>query len=337
LLEVVRRLDRARFEPTLCALVPGGRLTEAFTRAGVTVHELGVGAGAAELNGLRILPLFARLRPDVVHARLILANLWARLGRLVGAQVICEERGLALERPGLMTTVNRLTRPLASVTVANSQAVAAVVRARDGIDGVRVVRGGVDLDRHRVRAAEEQPAFDLVAVTRLERYKGVFELIEAMSTVVSRRPGTKLALFGDGSQRRALEAELRRRELTSAVLFGGEDGDVPARLRDGRLFVLASHEEGLPNVVMEAMAAGLPVIATRVGGTPELVEDGVTGQLVPPRDPAALAAAILSYLDQPHRALAHGRAGRLKAERELDIAVTVERYQAMYLELAGRA
>jgi glycosyltransferase involved in cell wall biosynthesis len=335
LLELVRRLDRERFAPVVCTLISGGRLVQAFTELGVPVHELGVGPGVAELNGLRLAPLLARLRPHVVHSRLILSNLWARTARLGGAKVICEERGLAEERPPIFDLLNRLTGRFATVTLGNSQAVADRIRERDGIERVRVIRGGVDVARFCPRPDGQAATVDVVAVTRLERYKGVFELIEAMEEVVYQRPGTRLAMFGDGSARGDLEASIKRRGLEEAVELRGEATDVPGRLREGRVFVLASYEEGLPNAVMEAMSTGLPVVATRVGGTAELVVESETGALVPPRDPAGLARALLDYLNHPERAAAHGAKGRVRALAELDITLTVRAYEALYDELVG--
>jgi glycosyltransferase involved in cell wall biosynthesis len=162
----------------------------------------------------------------------------------------------------------------------------------------------------------------------------VFDLVDAMREVVARRPRTTLRIYGGGSQRAALAEQIAMYQLAGQVALCDEVEDVPLRLREGRVFVLASHEEGLPNAVMEAMATGLPVVATAVGGTPELVVDGVTGVLVPPHNSAALAAAILAYLDDAARITAHGRAARERAVTELDIRVTVARYEALYQELA---
>jgi glycosyltransferase involved in cell wall biosynthesis len=106
-------------------------------------------------------------------------------------------------------------------------------------------------------------------------------------------------------------------------------------LREGRVFVLSSHEEGLPNAVIEAMACALPVVATNVGGSPELVVDNQTGMLVPPRDPPAMAAAILHYLDAPEMIEAHGVAGRLRAQTCFDIRATARAYEQLYFELVS--
>lgn len=327
LFELVRRLDRTQFEPTVCTLISGGRMIPQFEQLGVRVFELGVGAGLAELNGARIVPVLARVRPHVIHSRLILSNLWARTGWPI-ARVICEERGLAEDRPRFMTIANRASARLVARTIANSQAVAAKIRERDKISA-DVIYGGIDTARFSPATAA--PTTDLVTVTRLETYKGVFDLVEAMREVVARRASTTLKIYGGGSQRDALAAKIDEHGLQANIGLCGETDDVPSRLREGRVFVLASHEEGLPNAVMEAMAVGLPVVATGVGGTRELVVDGLTGALVPARDPKALAAALLAELEQPS---GRGAAGRARALDRFDIVRTVARYEALYRELA---
>lgn len=327
LFELVRRIDRTKFEPTVCTLISGGRMISQFEQIGVRVFELGVGAGLAEWNGARIVPVLARVRPHVIHSRLILSNLWARVGWPI-ARVICEERGLAEDRPQFMTIANRVSARLVARTVANSQAVAARIRERDKISA-DVIYGGIDTERFS--PATEAPTTDLVTVTRLETYKGVFDLVDAMQLVVARRASTTLKIYGGGSQRDALATKIDALGLKANVELCAENDDVPSRLREGRVFVLASHEEGLPNAVMEAMAVGLPVVATGVGGTRELVVDGVTGTLVPARDPKALAGALLAELEQPS---GRGAAGRARALERFDIHRTVARYEALYRELA---
>src|SRR5262249_47482426 len=157
----------------------------------------------AEARGLRLLAVLARCRPAIVHSRLILSNLWARCGALFGARVICEERGLADERPRLMTRLNRATQGLCAMNVANSRAVTSRMRTRDGIPErkLRIIHGGIDCARFRPASDSATPLYDLVTVTRLERYKGVFDLLDAMWRVRQRRPGTRLSIVGDGSQR----------------------------------------------------------------------------------------------------------------------------------------
>src|SRR5262249_40312554 len=115
LLEVLKRFDRSRIQPIICSLISGGALRRTYAELGAPIFELGVGPGIAEIRGARLVQLLARYRPAIVHSRLILSNLWARVGAVMGARVICEERGLAHKRPPFMTTLNRLTQPLCAM------------------------------------------------------------------------------------------------------------------------------------------------------------------------------------------------------------------------------
>lgn len=322
---------------TVCSLAAGGDLLPEFRKLGVSVHELGVAPRLAELRGALLVPLVLRLRPHLIHTRLILASLWGRLGRLTGAPVMRDELGLSLDRPRPVIWLDRATGMLCDLTVANSRAVAEHVRRRDGIppERIRVIYLGVDIARYGP-APDPRATYDLVTVARLERYKGVLDLPDAMARIVARRPGTTLAVVGEGSQRGALERALRDSGSKGAIRLLGQRRDVPELLRQARAFVLPSHEEGMSVAILEAMASGLPVVATDVGGNAEAVLAGRTGRLVPPREPAALADAALSYLEDPTMAAAHGSEARRIATERFDLRRTVREYEAVYDELAGR-
>jgi glycosyltransferase involved in cell wall biosynthesis len=336
LLELLQRFDRSRFRPVVCSLISGGRLRTRFNDLDIPVIELGVQPGLAEIKGARLLPLLLRLRPDIVHSRLILSNLWARMGQFAGARVICEERSLDLTRPALMTRLNRATHRLCTVAVANSQAVATAMLERDRIPPhkLRVIYGGVDTARFKP-AATAQGSVDFVSVARLERYKGVFDLVDAIAQLRAERPLATLALVGDGTQRELLESALIAKGLNAAVSLRGWQSEVTTELWRAHVFVNASHEEGWPNAILEAMACGLPVVATDVGGTAELVRDGETGLLVEPRQPAALARALQRYLDEPALVETHGRAARQRVLEHFPIEATVAAYERLYAELAS--
>jgi len=339
LLELIRRLDRSCVQAMICVVHSNGTLRSAYVALEVPIIELGAGPGLAQLRAATLLRALVRFRPHVVHGRMLLPNLWARLGALTGAKVVCEERGLALERPALFDLLNQVTLGLCHVVVANSQAVAEQVRVRDrvAVPKLRVIVGGVDVQRFRPDPhPAASPEFDLITVARLETYKGIYDLVAAMGLVTAQRPGTRLLVVGGGSQQAKVQEALRRENLAGAVELAGWRGRTEEDLRRGRLFVLASHEEGLPNAVLEAMACGLPVVATGVGGTVEVVSPGETGALVAPRAPELLADAILSYLDHPERMAAHGAAGRHRVIEHFDFSRTVFEYQRLYLELASR-
>jgi glycosyltransferase involved in cell wall biosynthesis len=187
-------------------------------------------------------------------------------------------------------------------------------------DKLHIVHCGVDPARYE--AAGERAGGHLLFVGRLAAVKGVPVLIEALAAVRPLRPGLRLTLIGDGPDRRMLEALAREAGIGDAVEFVGyrSQAEVAATLATVDALVLPSFAEGLPVVLMEAMAAGVPVIATRVAGVPELVREGVHGLLVPPGDTGALAQAVLDLTGDPAKARRMGEAGREVVRREFNSA-----------------
>jgi starch synthase (maltosyl-transferring) len=171
---------------------------------------------------------------------------------------------------------------------------------------------------------------------RLDPQKGLPDLLEAAERVIARRPGWHLAMAGDGPQRAWLLDQLELRPmLRDRVRWLGPREDLPGLLKSSDLLVLASLWEGMPNIVLEAMAARRPVVGTAVEGTEDLVVPGQTGWLVPPRDPAALSQALLEAADDPARCRRYGEAARLRVEREFAIESTVAAYERLWAGVLG--
>src|SRR5207247_3649750 len=158
----------------------------------------------------------------------------------------------------------------------------------------------------------------VIAVARLVPLKNLRLLIEAVAKVCVRLPDTHLLIVGDGPERAAVRARVAELGLTDSVTFAGSvpQGDLPLFYRAADVFALSSDFDNSPNVVLEAMASGLPVVATDVGGVRDFVAEGIGGAVVPPGNATALANALERYLAQPHRARAAGTAKRLKASAE---------------------
>ncbi len=200
---------------------------------------------------------------------------------------------------------------------------------------VSLVPNGIDVERFAMARPASlglpETAVTVGFVGRMDSEKGVLELGAAWPAIVERVPDAHLVIVGSGGE----EREVRRR-LGSArqVHFLGFRGDVPAVLRALDLLVVPSRSEAFGLAAVEAMAAGVPVVATRVGGLPEVIADGIEGILVPPADPDALAEAVVAMLRDPERMQRMGRAGRKRARREFDIARVVRSYEAVLHDLA---
>jgi glycosyltransferase involved in cell wall biosynthesis len=156
-------------------------------------------------------------------------------------------------------------------------------------------------------------------VGHLTGLKGHRYLLEAARQVLQAEPDVGIAIVGDGALRQELETQAARLGIAERIRFTGFRRDVPALIRGFEIFAFSSTHEGMPNSVLEAMALGKPVVATRAGGTAEVVQDGVTGLLVSPRDPAALTHALLYVLRHPEQGKMFGMAGRKRVEAHFTI------------------
>lgn len=207
---------------------------------------------------------------------------------------------------------------------------------------VEIVRNGIDVPLY-AQPPNERLRADLtggvnrpmvLTVARLDRQKGLPYLLDAIPHV----PHAIFVIAGDGPDRGGLEAQSRANGVLDRVRFIGRRDDVPALLASADLFVLPSLYEGLPLSIMEAMAAGTPVVATDIGGNNELVMSGKTGLLVPAANPVALAEAVRALLAEPARARSFAAAAREQAQRDFDFNHAVRRVSSVYDELlAGRA
>ncbi len=173
-------------------------------------------------------------------------------------------------------------------------------------------------------------------IGRLSPEKGADTLLRAVALIVNEEPNFKLQVAGDGACMPALLALSRELNLTEHVQFLGEVRDVPSLLARASMFVLPSLTEGISLTLLEAMARGLPVVATDVGGTPEVVEDGSSGLLVDAQSPAELAQAILRVYRHPHRARLMGLAAHHRITAHFDVRRMVSEYEGLYLECINR-
>lgn len=196
---------------------------------------------------------------------------------------------------------------------------------------LRRIPNAVDLSRFRTERRPRNGVVRVAYVGRLRHVKGVGVLVDAWHALAA-RGGARLVIAGDGDMREALVAQVERLSLRDSVELAGEISDVPALLRETDIYVQPSFQEGMPNSVLEAMAAGLPVVVTRVSGNEDLVTDGDNGLLVPPGSPADLAAALRRLIDDPGLARRMGERSRARAERFGIPSVTAELMRAYRLQ-----
>jgi glycosyltransferase involved in cell wall biosynthesis len=287
---------------------------------------------------LELVRLLRRERPDIVHASSSKAGVLARMAAaLTGVPIrIFTAHGWAFGARGGTTSrlyrwADRLMRPLTTVTicVAERELEAGVAARTCDAAATVVIPNAVDV-RGAPTVAGERETPRIVTVGRLKAPKDFQTLARALSLLP--QGSFEAEIVGDGPDRPELERRLRGLGLTESVRLAGSRDDVPALLAAADVFVLSSRSEGAPVSVLEAMAAGLPVVATRVGGVPELVEDGQTGFLVPPGDPAALTRVLAELLEDRALRRRLGDAGRQRARREFDL----DPFRRAHVELYSR-
>jgi glycosyltransferase involved in cell wall biosynthesis len=318
-----------------------GFLGEATRRAGARFIQLqhmqrAIDAGQDFLGFVELVRLFRRERPLIVHANSSKAGILGRLAA-VAARVpvrLFTVHGWAFKAHHGMAAraylwADRLMTPITTTTVcvAQSERKAGLKARTCRAARTVVIYNGVDLDRPRRRPGPPTRPATLLSIGRLREPKDFTTLVRAVA--LCERGSVRLLIAGDGPDRPQLVAEIARLELDGTVELLGTRGDVDQLLATADAFVLSSESEGFPMSVIEAMAAGLPVGASAVGGVPEAVQHGATGLLVPPHDPDALADAIRRIAHDPGLTQRLGDAGRVRAEREFSLA----RFHTAHLEL----
>ena len=322
----------------------GTWIEDALRSEGVPLHFLGKRRGL----DVRMVPRVARVidgfRPDVIHTHLYTLK-YALAARAVRRRAVVHTvHSLAhTELDRWSRLVQRWAFRAGVVPVAIGDAVAASVRSAYGRPELRIIPNGIPVSRYApregagaaVRAAlgisPETPT--IVAVGMLNRAKNHEALLRALASARLRAIGAHLLLAGDGELRGPLEAEARGLGLEGRVHFLGVRSDVVDVLAAGDVFALASRWEGNPLSVMEAMAAGRPIVATAVGCLPELVS-ARAGRLVPSGDAAALEDALVRVLSDPGLARAMGAAAAEVARARFDSAVMARAYEELYAQLA---
>jgi glycosyltransferase involved in cell wall biosynthesis len=341
ILELASGIDRSKFDVTVCSLKPGGCLVDELRRRGIRVVTLD-GAGKLDLRvPYRLWKFIRHERPDVMQSFLFWANLAARvLWRLSTAvRVVCSYHDEIVSEGRLIRMIDRATFRWSDAVVCCSEAVRRSVSACLGAPADRqtIIPFGVDAGQFAMtdRAAPAELGLDdggpiVGTVCRLvEPKKGLSVLLQAMA-LLKRSGGDRgchLLIVGDGPARASLESLSRRLGLGDAVRFIGSRRDIPRILPLLDLFVPPSLYEGFGIAILEAMAAGKPVVATTAGGIPEFVPAGETGLLVEPGNVAALAEAIGSLLGDPERARQMGRRGRIRVLEHFQMSTVVRRHE----------
>jgi L-malate glycosyltransferase len=346
LLEVLKLIDRTRFTPVVIAAKSGGPLGQAICAAGIELVELGLGPTMVSRDFLRCVRETATVLRDR-RVRIVQYFEWrsamialAAARRVGGCRIVAARRSVPKERGA-----QRVLAELA-VRVADRIIVNAELLRPSGAAGRRtdVIPSGVDTDvfrpsadrddaKRRLGLAPERPVIGTVG--RLEPRKGTATLLAAFAALRGAGRDADLVVVGDGPLRADLERDADRLGIAAEVRFLGDRADVLGVLAALDVFVLPSRTEGMSNALLEAMAAALPVVATAVGGTPEVVSDGASGLLVAPDDPVAMTRAIERVLADVALRASLGAAARQTVEARYGAKSMVRRLEAVYAAIAS--
>jgi glycosyltransferase involved in cell wall biosynthesis len=344
MIELVQRLDRRRFDVhAACFHREGAWLPRVEACAPIAEFPI---AGFTRPATLARAAEFARWCRARRIAALLACDFYANTFALPAAAVagvpvrLGSRRELAPDKSAAQIALQRQAYRFASAIVANSSAAADRLR-REGIasDRIRVIPNGVSLDRF-ASAREARPIRTLLTVANLRKEKAHEVLFDAVARLAPAHPELRLRVAGDGPRAAELRALAASLGIADRVALLGHREDIAALLEEADAFVLPSRSEAFPNSVVEAMAAGLPVVAGAVGGLPELVDSGRTGVLVPVDNPAAMAEALESLITDPPRASAMGDAARETIAHRYSFDRMVRAFEDLFvsqLQLSSRA
>lgn len=349
LAECINRMAPDRYRHAVVCLSGYTEYADIITRAGVELIDLEKPPGAALSTHVRLWRLLRTLRPSLVHTYNIGAIEYCVTALLAGvAHRVHAEHGLdSVELLGKHTRYRRLRRilaPLVGRWVAVSVDLADWLNQTVGIARRRIacIPGGVDVARYApaaVPVARDARTIRIGTVGRIDRIKNHALLLAAFGQVRA-RVGTELdlhlSIIGAGPLLAQLREQVRTHGWGDCVSLPGARPDVAELMREFDLFVLPSLSEGTPVTILEAMATGLPVLATRVGGVPQIVLEGTCGLLVEPDDLDALVDAMVRYVNDAALRHQHGAAGRARVAQTSGIDTMVAHYTAVYDDLHRR-
>jgi glycosyltransferase involved in cell wall biosynthesis len=350
-------LDRSRFDITVGCTARIGPFMKDIRALDLPIWEYRINSlysYKTVRSQLKFVRDLRREQIQVVHAYGFYPNLFAIWPAALGTRSVTiasvRDMGVFTDRHKLKSLGQATACRLADCVIANSYAVRDWLRTQGlGLHDIQVVPNGIKMPTPR-RSDEPSPIREefkidakcplIAVVARLVRTKGLEYFLEAAASIVSRYPSVRFLIVGESkiepSYRRELEQRAKNLNLTGHLFFTGQRNDVPQIMREIDISVLPSLSESFSNTLLESMANGLPVVATSVGGNPEVITDGDNGILVPPADATALSRGMAQLLDSPDLARRLGLAAREKVAKEYSLDCLLRRTEDLYVTLLER-
>lgn len=341
LVDLANGLDKIKYSVTVWTIVDEGSLRNELD-SDVRYRTLDAKGKRDILAPIRFFNTVRSENPDILQSFLFFDNILARLSKIMASntKIITGVREVPADPSWTRSTIDKITLPLSDLVVSNSEAGAEYIIDR-GADPnkTKIVRNGRDIGKYAGGNATPSlfdsldiDSDDLIVGTvgRLVERKGHYDLLEAWSTVLISHPNAQLLIVGDGPEARGLQERATKLNCGRSVCFAGQREDIPDLLDAMDIFVFPSHYEGLPGALLEAMIAGLPVIATPVDGNAELIRNEVTGLFVPPHDSESLANCLVGLLSDPDRRHTLGSAASDYVKEEFSIESMISVFTSIY-------
>jgi len=340
LVQLVTRLDRDRWKPHVICLSDPGVLIDDLANADVPTICMGAQDWRHVWVIARLTRVLRQLQPALLQTFLFHANIVGRIaGRLAGVKQIVSGIRVAEKRGRIRLWLDRWTNALVEHNVCVSRAVAEFSSHQGGLkfEKISVIPNGVDTDRFQNAVATNLIEFGIppqnktvIAVGRLDQQKAPDLLLKAAEHLIPLYQDLHVLFVGNGPLMHEMKQWVSHRNLTDRVHFAGWRADVAGLLKASRCLVLPSRWEGMPNAVLEAMAAGLPVVATDVEGIDELVRPNETGLLIPSESAQELEKALSQLLDNPESSRKMGNAAQFLAKTRFNFEAMVDAYDTLY-------
>lgn len=340
LINLINNLSSSRYQHVIVCLTTKNHFSDRLTAQNVEIICLELEPGPLYRHYARLYWLLKRLKPDIVHTRNLNSIEIQMLSFAAGVKYrIHSEHGRGLADLNGTNLKHRIFRrfmsPFIHQFISLSREINQYLRVNVAIKEKKLkqIYNGVNLSQFKP-GAHNQDSIKLITVGRMEPVKDPLTILDAIKQLIPKFPNIQLTVVGDGSMIEMIKSHAKFLNIENNVICVGERQDINILLAQSDIFVQTSLVEGISNTVLEAMASALPVVATDVGGNPELIETGVTGTLVPAKDVDSLVTALSYYCEDRNRRIEHGLNGRGRVEAKFSLQKMIDQYDKLYQRIA---
>jgi glycosyltransferase involved in cell wall biosynthesis len=347
IIDLVRHIDRTQFQPAVCCLNEKGRLASSLEKEGIPVVALQHHARSLFFSFdpsivLALCRLVRKWKIDLIHTHLFSANLWGRIAaKCTGIPVVSSEHGVDAWRNPLHLTLDLVLTLVSKRVIFVSQALREFHARLNPFLKRRscVIYNGIEFKKFEIDASPaeirktiglDKSHTVLGIVGRVAREKAHVDFIHVVQRLTQEHAGVVGLIVGEGELLNELKKLVNKKGIQDHIVFLGYRNDLPRIYQAMDVFVMTSLSEGFPLAVLEAMAAGVPIVATNVGGIPECVKDGEDGRLVSPGDRSAMTQAISNILTDPVLALSLAANARKRVKEHFSLEAMVRNYESLY-------